>query len=291
MLTCRVVDRGARGVHGVLGSGARRRIHGHGGEARLGRRRAGFGVHRDGSWRSCRGVAGQGDFRACRRDWGGLRHPATGTRTVPKGGSGGHWGVIHSPVTNFPPASLQVPPPHHLTTSPPHNPSTLYFRTSPAPPSLYSTPPPTPPSLQSTLPPSRFHPAFQQPPFSLPPPLPTPTPHLQDSSAPSHTFSFYLAPQHPCTSPAPPRPLHPVPTGTCKPPSLQLPLCHPQALLNAPSKSHHPLPREHSCSPLSLLPNPHTPILPCIPPGSLLLASSQTPSFSTYRTLLHLPSL
>lgn len=210
VLTCRVVDRGARGVHGVLGSGARRRIHGHGGEARLGRRRAGFGVHRDGSWRSCRGVAGQGDFRACRRDWGGLRHPATGTRTVPKGGSGpqggGHWGVIHSQVTNFPPASLQVPPPHHLTAPQPLH-SVLQDLSCCPIPVLY-------PSSYTSIP------AVHPPTLSIPPCIPT-APLLLAS---------------PTTHP------HPTPTGLfCSLSYLQLLPCTPTPLhISSPAQTPSP---------------------------------------------------
>lgn len=194
---------------------------------------------------------------------------------MPKGGSGpqggGHWGVIHSPVTNFPPASLQVPPPHRPTTPPLCTSGPLLL-----PPSLYSTPPPTPPSLQSTPPPSQFHPAFQQPPFFSPPPLPTPTLHLQDSSAPSHTFSFHLAPQHPCISPALPRPLYPVPTGTCKPSSLQLPPCHPQASLHSLRPPQNPIIlylRNSPAAPYHCCPTPTLQSFPAFlqAPSSLLL--------------------
>lgn len=201
VLTCGVVDGGAGGVQRVLGSGAGRWVHGHGGEAGLGGRGAGFGVHGERGWGGRGGVAGEWDLRACGRD--GVRGCDTPTRgrgqsgcLCPSGGwRGGGAGAISAaplqcppapPSTQIPPSTQVCPPPHPSPSCiPPAPPKSPHPAPYPSSHTLPRIPPPRTPSPAShpPVPPSCTPPA--PPPHAPPPTPPTPscTPLLHPTSS------------------------------------------------------------------------------------------------------------
>uniref|UniRef100_A0A8C9MXV2 Myb/SANT-like DNA-binding domain-containing protein n=1 Tax=Serinus canaria TaxID=9135 RepID=A0A8C9MXV2_SERCA len=198
-------------------------------------------------------------------------------------------------VPNFPPASLQVPPPH-----PSYNPFTMYLRTSPSP---------HPCTLPLLL---QVHPCSPPPHPTDPPFIPTApllfvssTLHLQDSSVPFHLSPLQLppSPQEPCTSlapcPTPPRPIHPLPHPCCPTPTLRSPPCIPPGPPSLPlPKPLHSRPRGSSFTThpygLHTHTNSHRPLsrLPQLP--TLYLQHHHAPSLllhppSVHPPFLHLP--
>lgn len=171
LLTCGVVDWGSRGVQRVLGGRAGGRVHGHGGEARLGGHRSGFGVHREGGRWGCR-IAGQWDLRSWRREGCGL--PPTAALCQPRvphpASQIPHHASHILPCTLNPPPSTPNPsfctPPRTLCTPnpPPCTPNPSVSQIPPCTPGPHPTSPQTP-----TLHPNPAPHTLAVPPPQLPP--------------------------------------------------------------------------------------------------------------------------